>query len=109
MITTAKTRTNTAALEVTLTPTQIRGLKLAKDGDLYLQEGGKWTHFDAAVTYAKTDRFKERPIKVKSLTTATLEELTDRGLLKALNLEVAPGQSARGITMAGKMWLLKHK
>ncbi|MBB2830516.1 UNVERIFIED_ORG: hypothetical protein GGD51_000617 [Rhizobium esperanzae] len=34
MITTAKISPNTAALMVTLTPPQIRGLKLARDGDL---------------------------------------------------------------------------
>ena len=109
MNTTAKISPNTAALAATLTPTQIRGLKLAKDGDLYPQDGKKWTHLNATVTFARADRFKERPIKIKSLTTATLEELRNHGLLQALNTEVAPEESAHGITMAGKMWLLKHK
>lgn len=50
---------------ITLTPTQIRGLKLAKDGKLFPLPPKKWTHLNAVVTYAKTDRFKERPQKVK--------------------------------------------
>jgi hypothetical protein len=99
--------TNTEALTVSLTPTQIRGLKLAKDGALYLQEDKKWTHLNATVTYARTDRFKERPLKIKSMTTATLVELKGHGLLRPLDADAA--DAAHEITMAGKMWLLKHK
>ena len=98
-----------AAIDVTLTPTQIRGLKLAKDGDLFPQEAKRWTHLNATVTYAKTDRFKERPQKVKFLTTTTVEELRGYGLLQSLNPDVAPETAAHGITMAGKIWLLKNK
>lgn len=108
MTTTAKTSTNTEALNVTLTPTQIRGLKLAKDGALYLQDDKKWTHLNATVTYAKTDRFKERPLKIKSLTMATLVELRNHGLVRPSNAD-GPAEEAHEITMAGKMWLLKHK
>ncbi|WP_416799100.1 hypothetical protein [Ciceribacter azotifigens] len=94
---------------IELTPIQIRGLKLAKDGDLFLQDGEKWTHHGATVTYAKTDRFKERPQKVKFMKTSTLNELTEFGLLKRLNPEAQTEESAHAITMAGKMWLLKNK
>jgi hypothetical protein len=94
---------------ITLTPTQIRGLKLAKDGDLFPQEAKRWTHKDAVVTYKKTDRFKERPQKVKFLTTTTVEELREYGLIKVLDADVAPEEAAHGITMAGKIWLLKNK
>ena len=109
MNTSANTSTTTAALSVSLTPTEIRGLKLAKDGDLFPQEGKRWTHLNAEVTYARSDRFKERPIKVKFVTTATLDSLRNHGLLKTVEDGAAPEQSAHGITMAGKMWLLKHK
>jgi hypothetical protein len=107
--TNAKASPNSAALEVPLTPTQIRGLKLAKEGDLYPQDAKKWTHLDATETFSKTDRFKERPIKVKFATSATLDELRTHGLLKPLNSDIAPEESAHAITMAGKMWLLKRK
>ncbi|WP_454852000.1 hypothetical protein [Rhizobium binxianense] len=100
--------TNTATT-ITLTATQIRGLKLAKEGDLYPQDDKRWTHLNATVTYARTDRFKERPIKVKFLTTTTLDQLREYGLLRSLNPDVSGDRSAHGITMAGKMWLLKHK
>ncbi len=103
------TSTTTAALTVELTPTQIRGLKLAKLGDLHPQEGNRWTHHGATETYAKSDRFKERPLKVKFATTTTLEQLTGYGLLKGLDPDAEAGQTPHGITMAGKMWLLKHK
>jgi hypothetical protein len=109
MTTSAKVSPNTAALAVTLTPPQIRGLKLAKDGDLYPQEGKKWTHLNASVTFAKTDRFKERPIKIKFVTTATLDELRASGLVRTLDANLGTEVSPHGITMAGKMWLLKHK
>ena len=82
MSTTAKTSPNTAALLVTLTPPQIRGLKLAKDGDLYLQASKKWTHRNARLPFAKADCFQERPIKIKFVTTATVGELRASGLLK---------------------------
>ena len=109
MNTTAKTSIDVAATAITLTPTQIRGLKLAKDGDVFPQDAKKWTHLNAVVTYAKTDRFKERPLKVKFLTTTTLDELREYGLLKSLNPDVKAEESAHGITMAGKIWLLKNK
>jgi len=110
LTTTEKSTKDTApATMVSLTPTQIRGLKLAKDGDLFAQDGNKWTHLNATVTYARTDRFKERPIKVKFLTTATLNELRDYGFLQSLDTDASPETSAQGITMAGKMWLLKNK
>ncbi|MDX0638972.1 hypothetical protein GOD58_11140 [Sinorhizobium medicae] len=94
---------------IELTPTQIRGLKLAKDGDVYPQDGKRWTHLNAQVTYARNDRFKERPQKIKFLSTATLNELREHGLVKALDTNAIPEESAHGITMAGKMLLLKIK
>ncbi|BCH52651.1 hypothetical protein GOZ78_17970 [Agrobacterium vitis] len=94
---------------IELTPTQIRGLKLAKDGDLYPQPLKKWTHLNAEVTYSRTDRFKERPQKIKFLTTTTVTELTDLGLLERCNTAEEAEQDSRRITMAGKMWLLKTK
>jgi hypothetical protein len=92
-----------------LSPVQIRGLKLAKDGDLFPAEGNSWTHLNAQVTYARTDRFKERPQKIKSIKTATVNELREHGLLQAVNPDATVEQSAHGITMAGKMWLLQNK
>ncbi|WEX76209.1 hypothetical protein PYH37_004501 [Sinorhizobium numidicum] len=94
---------------IELTPTQIRGLKLAKDGDVYPQDGKRWTHLNAQVTYAKHDRFKERPQKIKFLSAATLNDLREHSLVKALNTNVPPEASAHGITMAGKILLLKIK
>ncbi|MBF2717877.1 hypothetical protein [Agrobacterium vitis] len=94
---------------IELTPTQIRGLKLAKEGDLYPQPLKKWTHLNAEVTYSRTDRFKERPQKIKFLTTTTVTELTDLGLLERCNTAEEVDQDSRRITMAGKMWLLKTK
>lgn len=99
---------NAVAMNTELSPTQIRGLKLIKDGDIFPQEGKKWTHLNAAETYARSDRFKERPQKVKFLTTSTLTDLRNLGLVQA-NDATSPETSAHGITMAGKMWLLKHK
>lgn len=103
------TNTSPASLTVDLTPTQIRGLKLAKDGDLFPQEGNRWTHLNAQVTYAATDRFKERPRAVKTSTTATLNQLLEYGLLREFTPDVVKSDTAYGITMAGKIWLLKHK
>lgn len=97
------------SLSVELAPVQIKILKLAKDGDLYPQDGGRWTHLNAEVSYKKSDRFKERPIKVKYALTATVNQLRDFGLLQVLNADTDPAACAHGITMAGKMWLLKHK
>ena len=94
---------------IELTPTQIRGLKLAKDGDVYPQDGKRWTHLNAQVTYARHDRFKERPQKIKFLSTGTLNELRQHLLVKPLNTEVPPEESPHAITMAGKMLLLKIK
>jgi thioredoxin reductase len=93
----------------TLTPTQIRGLKLAKDGNLFPQAAKKWTHLNAEVTYAKSDRFRERPQKIKFVTTTTLEELKGLGLLERCKLEDQPDVEAHEITMAGKIWLLRNK
>lgn len=92
-----------------LTPTQIKGLKLAKEGDLFPQGAKKWTHLNAAVTYAKNDRFQERPQKIKFLTTDTLNTLRELGFVRSLNPDVNTGEAAHAITMAGKMWLLKNK
>lgn len=94
---------------IMLTPAQIRGLKLAKEGDLVPREANKWTHRDAAVTYAKNDRFRERPQKIKFLTSATLDTLLEFGLLRSLDSDGGTREAAHGITMAGKMWLLKNK
>ena len=101
--------TNTAALTVELTPTQVRGLKLAKDGDLHPQEAKKWTHLNATETYARNDRFKERPLKVKFATTGTVTQLRDFGLLQAVDTAAEADETPHAITMAGKIWLLKHK
>ncbi|MBD8553992.1 hypothetical protein IFT84_05590 [Rhizobium sp. CFBP 8762] len=92
----------------TLTPTQIRGLKLAKEGTLHPQPAKKWTHLNATITYAKSDRFQERPQKVKFLTTTTLTELKEMGLLQESATNEGDEQ-VHEITMAGKMWLLKNK
>ena len=94
---------------LTLTQTQIRGLKLAKDGNLFPQEAKKWTHENATITYAKTDRFKERPQKIKFVTTTTLDELRGMGLLRAIEADSAPLETPHEITMAGKIWLLQNK
>lgn len=96
------------ALLVALTPGQTSALKLAKLGDLHPQNAKTWTHLDATVTYARSDRFKERPIKVKTATTATVERLQELGLLESV--DGTSGTTApQKITMAGKLWLLKHK
>jgi hypothetical protein len=94
---------------IELTPTQVRGLKLAKDGDLFPQAAKKWTHLNAEITYSKSDRFKERPQKIKFLTTTTMNELTELGLIERNNVEDDADQDPRKITMAGKMWLLQNK
>lgn len=99
----------TKTLETELTPAQVRGLKLAKDGDLHPQEENRWTHLDAQVTYASTDRFKERPRAVKVATTAIVSQLREHGLLRELNPDIEVSKSPHGITMAGKIWLLKRK
>lgn len=109
MNTRAGTSSSADSLEADLTPTQIRGLKLAKDGDLYFQGANKWTHDGATVTFAKSDRFKERPLKVKSVTTATVTDLRNHGLLRVLDMPSEEGMAPHGITMAGKIWLLKNK
>jgi hypothetical protein len=93
----------------TLTPTQIRGLKLAKEGNLFPQPPKKWTHLNAEVTYAKNDRFKERPQKIKFLTNQTLEELKEFGFLERCNLDDQVEKDSHEITMAGKIWLLRNK
>ena len=94
---------------IELTPTQIRGLKLAKDGDLVPQEGKKWTHLNAEVTYAKHDRFKERPQKIKFMTTTTLNELREHGLLETVEGDLPVETCPHRITRTGKVWLLQNK
>ncbi|MCM2476892.1 hypothetical protein HGO38_25930 [Rhizobium sp. CG5] len=94
---------------IELTPTQIRGLKLANDGDLFPQPAKRWTHENAGITYARTDRFKERPQKVKFLTNTTVDELRALGFLQRRNLSEVLEEDAHEITMAGKIWLLKNK
>ncbi|TRL37780.1 hypothetical protein [Rhizobium straminoryzae] len=103
------THVPTVIPDIELTPTQLRALKLAKDGDLHPQDGNRWTHRDATVTYARTDRFKERPIKIKFTTTAVVTLLREAGLIRELDGDVTEAGRPHGITMAGKMWLLKHK
>ena len=94
---------------LTLTPTQIRGLKLAKDGNLHPQQPKRWTHLNAEVTYLKRDRFKERPQKIKFLTTTTLEELRENGLVARCNVADNANEDPHEITMAGKIWLMQNK
>lgn len=94
---------------ITLTPTQVRGLKLAKDGDLFPQPPKKWTHLNAVVTYAKTDRFQERPQAIKFLTNTTLAELKEYGLLEKCDTADSEDANAHRITMAGKIWLMSNK
>jgi DNA-binding HxlR family transcriptional regulator len=93
----------------TLTPTQLRGLKLVKDGNVFPQDAKRWTHLNATVTYAKTDRFQERPQKIKFLTTQTLEELKELGFIEKRAEEVPAEKDGHEITMAGKIWLMKNK
>ncbi|MBO9123460.1 MULTISPECIES: hypothetical protein [unclassified Rhizobium] len=92
-----------------LTPAQIAGLKLARDGDLFPQAAGKWTHENATVTYAKTDRWKERPQKIKTVTAKTLVDLCEHGFLERRNLTDDGTTDTYGITMGGKIWLLQNK
>lgn len=94
---------------IELTPSKIAGLKLAQQGDLYPQSAKKWTHENAAVTYAKTDRWKERPQKIKFISDKTLEELKELGFLERLHLNDLAEKDVYTITMAGKIWLLKNK
>jgi hypothetical protein len=89
-----------------LNPSQIAALKLAKDGDLYPQPSSKWTHQNATVTYAKSDRW---PQKVKSVTAKALDELSGHGFLERRHLDHDNAKDVYGITMAGKVWLLKNK
>lgn len=102
----SKAASSAATLEASLTPTQVRGLKLAKEGNLFLHEPKKWAHLNATVTYARNDRFKERPQKIKFMTTTTAEELKDMGFLQPVETSADEGYE---ITMAGKVWLLKNK
>jgi len=97
------------ATTLTLTPTQIKGLKLAKEGNLFPQQAKRWTHLNAEVTYAKSDRFRERPQKAKFVTTTTLTELRERGLLTRCNLAEQEDEDSHEITMAGKIWLMTNK
>lgn len=94
---------------IELTPSKIAGLKLAQQGDLYPQSAKKWTHQNATVTYAKTDRWKERPQKIKFISDKTLEELMELGFIERLNLDQDAAKDVYTITMAGKIWLLKNK
>ncbi|GES53723.1 hypothetical protein Rhsp01_63390 [Rhizobium sp. NBRC 114257] len=100
---------NSRAIVASLTPSQVQALKLARSGDLHSAGGRSWTHLNAAVTYARSDRFKERPIKVRSATTTTVERLTELDLLRNLDGSNGEAHSPRTITMAGKLWLLMHK
>lgn len=95
--------------EIDLTPTQTKGLKLAKDGDLYPNGNNGWTHKNAVVTYARTDRFKERPRKVVVVTRKTIDELRDLGFLRGVNATPDAEDIPHQITMSGKIWLLCHK
>jgi len=94
---------------IELTPALISALKLAKDGDLHPQATNKWTHENATVTYAKNDRWKERPQKIKSVTPKSIEVLSGSCLIERRNLDTDAAKDVYGITMAGKMWLLKNK
>lgn len=94
---------------IELTPTQVRGLKLVKDGDLFPQKGNKWTHLNAEVTYLKRDRFKERPQQIKTVTTVTLQQLRELGFVETLGGSAPVDEAAHTITMAGKIWLLTNK
>jgi hypothetical protein len=104
-----KVEANSRAIVASLTPSQVQALKLARSGDLHSADGGSWTHLNAVVTYARADRLEERPIKVKSVTTTTVERLTELDLLRNLDGTDGEAHSPRTITMAGKLWLLKHK
>jgi hypothetical protein len=92
-----------------LTPTQIRGLKLAKDGNLHPQQPKRWTHLNAEVTYLKSDRFKERPQKIKFVTNTILDDLRENGLVARCNIAEKVEEDPHEITMAGKIWLMKNK
>ncbi|MFS8116192.1 hypothetical protein QD460_31220 [Rhizobium jaguaris] len=94
---------------IELTPSQIAGLKLAQQGDLYPQSPKKWTHENATVTFAKSDRWKERPQKIKFTSDVTLGQLTEQGLLERRHLDDDAAKDVYGITMAGKIWLLRNK
>lgn len=94
---------------IELTPSQIAGLKLAQQGDLYPQSPKKWTHENATVTFAKSDRWKERPQKIKFTSDVTLGQLTAQGLLERRHLDHEAAKDVYGITMAGKIWLLRNK
>lgn len=94
---------------IELVPSQIAGLKLVQQGNLYPQSAKKWTHENATVTYAKSDRWKERPQKVKFISDKTLKELMGFGFLERLHLNDDAEKDAYAITMAGKIWLLKNK
>ncbi len=104
-----KVEANSRTIAASLTPSQVQALKLARSGDLHSADGRSWTHLNAVVTYARSDRFKERPIKVKSATTTTVKRLTELDLLRDLDGTNGEAHSPRAITMAGKLWLLKHK
>ena len=100
---------NSRAIVASLTPSQVQALKLARNGDLHSTDGRSWTHLNAVVTYARSDRFEERPIKVKSATTTTVQRLTELDLLTVVGEPDGGADSPRTITMAGKLWLLKRK
>jgi len=104
-----KVEANSRAIGASLTPSQVQALKLARSGDLHSADGRSWTHLNAAVTYTRSDRFEERPNKVKSATATIVERLTKLDLLRVLDGMDGEAHSPRTITMAGKLWLLKHK
>jgi hypothetical protein len=94
---------------IELSPSQISGLKLAQQGDLHPRDAKSWTLENATVTYAKNDRWKERPQKIKSATLATITSLLTSGLLERTNCSDEATNDVYRITMAGKIWLLKNK
>lgn len=94
---------------IELTPVQIKGLKLARNGDLYLRDVKTWTHLNPDVTYTPSARSEERPTKVKSITSTTIETLRHFGFLRGVDEEKGAISPRQEITMAGKMWLLTHK
>lgn len=92
-----------------LSPSQLAGLKLARAGDLFPQPDGKWTHENATITYAKNDRWKERPQKIKFVTAKILFDLCRNGFIERRNLTTDDITDSYGISMAGKIWLLQNK
>lgn len=95
--------------DISLTPSQTRALKLAKTGDLHGDGNNGWTLKDAVVTYARTDRFRERPRKVVVVNGKTIGELREHGFLQGPEVPAEAGGVPYQITMQGKIWLLQNK